>query len=840
MKLLVFDGNSIINRAYYAIRGLMTKDGFATNGIYGFLKLYEKYFDLVKPDLVAVTFDLRAKTFRHKMYDEYKAQRKGMPEDLAAQMEPLKSILRAMNVCILEKEGYEADDLIGTLAAFASKKQYECYIVSGDRDDFQLVNEYTTLLLPVTQKGSSETVTVTPRYIFDKYGLNPAQMIELKAIMGDTSDNIKGVPGIGEKGALDLILRFGSLDGVYENIDSDQIKKGVREKLIVGREMAYLSHKLAQICCEVPVDISEELLAVREADGKALSDLLLQYELTSLLKILGVSETVEKPIVKLYSDVSLDECAEYCRENGMYFTYSISENGIAGNVVYQDGICEFSDILPLLTDEWIRKITFDAKALYTYLLDRDMAPYEPYYDVMVAQYVLDSTMSGYGQKNVLNRVLQREAETDAEFTSAMPELYRWQQEKIEERGQRELLYNIEFPLTLVLADMERVGFKVDRQRLLEYSEKITKKTAELVCRIIELAGEEFNVNSPKQLGLILFEKLQLKPAKKTKSGYSTNVDALEKVAQAHPIVPMVLEYRKYAKLKSTYCDGLLNLLDDEQKIHTSFQQTVTHTGRISSTEPNLQNIPVRTDIGRELRAMFVASDEDKILVDADYSQIELRVLAHIANDENMLEGFRQGADIHTSTAARVFDVPIENVTESMRRAAKAVNFGIVYGISDFSLAQDIHVTKKEAKAYIENYLAEYSGVKRYMEETVAFGKEHGYVRTIFGRRRELPELSSSNFVMRSFGERVAMNTPIQGSAADIIKIAMVNIFNRMKNEGLAAKLILQVHDELIIEAPKSEMDVVCRLLSEEMENAAQLKVRLIADVHCGESWYDCK
>ncbi|MBQ6947428.1 MAG: DNA polymerase I, partial [Clostridia bacterium] len=499
-----------------------------------------------------------------------------------------------------------------------------------------------------------------------------------------------------------------------------------------------------------------------------------------------------------------------------------------------------ADIMPLIDDVWIQKIVFDAKPLYAELLTQNKAPGEAYYDVMVAQYVLDSTMSGYSAKNISMRILQRETDSVDEFVAAMPEMYRWQQQMLEERNQRDLLYNIELPLTMVLADMELVGFKVDRDRLLQYSDKIAEAVVALERQIYDLAEEEFNINSPKQLGSILFEKLQLKPAKKTKSGFSTNADALEKVRNAHPIVELVLEYRKYAKLKSTYCDGLLGLLDAESKIHTSFQQTVTHTGRISSTEPNLQNIPVRTEIGRELRAMFVASDEDKILVDADYSQIELRVLAHIADDENMIRGFEQGTDIHTATASRVFNVPLEEVTTEMRRAAKAVNFGIVYGISDFSLAQDIHVSKKEAKAYIENYLNEYSGVKRYMEETVAFGKENGFVGTIFGRRRELPELSSGNFIMRSFGERVAMNTPIQGSAADIIKIAMVNTFRRLKAEELEAKLILQVHDELIIEAPRREQEKVCRLLAEEMENAANLKVKLVADVHCGESWYDCK
>ncbi len=839
MKLLVFDGNSIINRAYYAIRGLSTKDGFATNGIYGFLKLYEKYFSMVEPDMVAVTFDLRAKTFRHKMYDGYKAQRKGMPDDLAAQMEPLKDILRAMNIAIFEKEGYEADDLIGTLSAFAAKKQYECYIVSGDRDDFQLVDEYTTLLLPVTQKGGSETLTVTPQYILEKYGLSPRQMIDLKSIMGDSSDNIKGVSGIGEKGALDLIVKFGSLDGVYENIDSDQIKKSVREKLIADKEMAYLSLQLAKICRTVPLELSDEILKVKEYDQDALSEILLRFELSSLIKLLGVNSKKHQEI-KVYPSLSSEECLEYCRKNGCYFTYEMVEEKPCARMIYRDGICEIQDLLSLLLDDTISKVTYDAKALYKYLLSKNHQPRQLFFDVMVAQYVLDSTLSNYSKESILMRVLQQEMENADDFTASLLKIFNEQTKKIKERNQVKLLYDIEFPLTLVLADMEQIGFTVDRDRLVRYSENISKEIVALESAIHTMAGEEFNINSPKQLGKILFENLELKPAKKTKSGFSTNADALEKVKDKHLIVPAVLEYRKFAKLKSTYCDGLLALLDENQKIHTSFQQTVTQTGRISSTEPNLQNIPVRTEIGRELRAMFIASGSDKVLVDADYSQIELRVLAHIANDKNMLRGFAEGKDIHTATAAKVFGVDDSEVDADMRRAAKAVNFGIVYGISDFSLAQDIHVTKKEAAAYIQSYFDEYSGVKKYMEDTVAFGKENGYVATIFGRRRELPELASSNFMIRSFGERVAMNTPIQGSAADIIKIAMVNTYNRLLREGLRARLILQVHDELIIEAPKEELEKVSKLLNEEMENAVSLNVRLLAEVHSGASWYDCK
>ncbi len=839
MKLLVFDGNSIINRAYYAIRGLTTGDGFATNGIYGFLKLYKKYFDLVEPDMVAVTFDLRAKTFRHKMYDGYKAQRKGMPDDLAAQMDPLKEILRAMNVCILEMEGYEADDIIGTVSRYCEENGHECVIVSGDRDDYQLVSDHTTLLLPVTQKGDSEVVRVDPGYLLEKYGLSPRQMIDLKSIMGDSSDNIKGVPGIGEKGALELIRAYGTLDGVYENIDSEDIKKGVRQKLMDGREDAYLSFKLAEICRTVPVSLDEKELMVRAYDHTKLKDLLLTYELASLLKVLEVETTVKREIT-VYDNVAPEEVMEYCKKHRMVFFYNAIEKEVGAYVKFKDGVVFLNDITAFLREEEIEKVTFDAKPLYVHLLKNGWTITRPYYDIMVAQYVLDSTMSHYTPESVLMRQLQTEYESPEQFTGLMEEIFLAQQKSLAERKQQDLLYDIELPLTVVLADMERVGFKVDKEKLIEYSGKITVQADALEQEIYAQAGETFNILSPKQLGVILFEKLELKPCKKTKNGYSTNVDALEKVREKHPIVQMVLEYRKYMKLKSTYCDGILALMDDDHRVHTSFQQTVTHTGRISSTEPNLQNIPVRTELGRQLRAMFIASDDEHILADADYSQIELRVLAHIADDKNMQSAFAAGEDIHTATAARVFGVPPLMVTPEMRRAAKAVNFGLVYGISDFSLAQDIHVSRKEAAAYIESYFNEYSGIKAYMENSVTFGKENGYVETLFGRRRELPELSSSNYMIRSFGERVAMNTPIQGTAADIIKIAMVGLYRRLRSEGLKAKLILQVHDELILDVPTDEEIVIRKILEEEMVNAAKLKVRLVADVHCGASWYDCK
>ena len=824
MKLLIFDGNSILNRAYYAIRALSTKDGRPTNGIFGFLKLYHKYFEISKPDMVAVSFDLREKTFRHKMYADYKAQRKGIPEDLAAQVEPLKAVLRAMNVPILELAGYEADDIIGTVSRYCCEQGWECDIVSGDRDDFQLADAGVRILMPVTRAGGSEMEIYDTAAVKEKYGLNPAQLIDVKAIQGDTSDNIKGVAGIGEKGALELIRTYGSLDEVYAHLD--EIKPALRTKLEAGKEMAYLSYDLAKICREVPIALDERALKVAEFNTAELAALLQDLELESIASLFAVRAPMqyEKPN-RLVGKA--EDYLEYFKENGLYF---IKTDGFYAR--YQDQVVLLEDGETLLNR--VENIfTYDAKRFYG--LDYQGVPY---FDCMIAAYVADPS-DKYDLPHLLKKYLDKNAETAEDCVAMLPALCEELMAKIRENGQEALLFDVELPLTVVLADMEQRGFAVDRARLTEYNAKLADHIYELEQEIRALAGEDFNLNSPKQLGEILFVKMGLKGGKKTKTGYSTNADVLEKLKD-EPIVAKILEYRKYAKLHSTYGEGLLKLIQEDGRIRTTYNQAVTQTGRISSSEPNLQNIPVRDALGRELRRMFIAGREDRILLDADYSQIELRVLAHIAKDETMIRAFREREDIHTVTAATVFGVPAFMVTPEMRRQAKAVNFGIVYGISDFSLAGDIGVSKKEAKAYIEQYLEQYSGVRAYMSGIVEQAKKDGYVTTLMGRRRYLPELKSANFIQRSFGERVALNTPIQGTAADIIKIAMVRVFQALRKEGLDAHLILQVHDELIIESSRADAERAAALLQREMEGAADLSVAMLAEVARGESWYDCK
>ena len=824
MKLLIFDGNSILNRAFYAIRSLNTATGQPTNGIFGFLKLYHKYFNLSKPDLVAVAFDLRAPTFRHKMYTEYKAQRKGMPEELAQQVEPLKEVLRAMNVQILQLEGYEADDIIGTVSRYCVEKGYQCDIVSGDRDDFQLAEQGIRILMPVTRGGTSEMEIYDTEAIREKFGLEPAQLIDVKSIQGDTSDNIKGVPGIGEKGALELIRTYGSLDGVYANLEA--IKPTLKNKLENGKESAYLSYQLAKICKEVPIPLSDQAMAVAEYNTPRLIAILESLELSSIMQLfeLDPGELKETPE---YVDGKAADYLDYFKEYGLYFIktdrfYARCNDYV---VVLEDGETLLSQVE--------RIYTHDAKPFYGMDFEG-----EPYFDTMVAAYVADPS-DRFDLPHLLKKYLGKNADKPEDCVPFLPALCGALLKVIDQNDQAALLYEVELPLTVVLADMEQRGFSVEGDRLAAYTQELGTHIGVLEQEIYALAGEEFNLNSPKQLGEILFVKMGLKGGKKTKTGYSTNADVLEKLKD-QPIVEKILAYRKYAKLRSTYGEGLLKLIGADGRIRSTYNQTVTATGRISSSEPNLQNIPVRDPLGRELRRMFVAKNKDYLLLDADYSQIELRVLAHIAGDETMIRAFKENEDIHTVTAATVFGVPAFMVTPEMRRHAKAVNFGIVYGISDFSLAGDIGVTKKEAKAHMDQYFEKYSGVRAYMDGIVEQAKKDGYVTTLFGRRRYLPELKSSNFIQRSFGERVALNTPIQGTAADIIKIAMVRVWTQLKKEGLDAHLILQVHDELIIESAKADAPRAAQLLRREMEGAANLSVAMLAEVAQGESWYDCK
>ena len=816
-KLLILDGNSIINRAFYGIRLLTNAKGQHTNAVYGFLNIFLKILEEQQWDYTAVAFDLRAPTFRHKMFSEYKAQRKGMPEELAEQMPYLKEILAKMGIEILEKEGYEADDIIGTVSQMCEQEDTECVILTGDRDDLQLASEKVCVRLVITKGGKNEITDYCNKKVEEALGVTPSEFIDVKALMGDTSDNIPGVKGIGEKSAYSLIQTYHSLEGVYENIES--IKGAMKQKLEDGKDMAYLSRTLATIDREVPLGIKISDLTRKEMQREELHDYLSGLELKTILSRLDLEEvTTEKAFSSEYVLLDSPEALEKELEFPLFYILSTDDGAISafrfvkGGKVYGVEFPFPMDIYPYLSalksifEGDGQKISLDIKEQIVFLKEYYDIDYNgALFDLSLAAYLSQSGEQSYSAKDLANRYLGITSVEENICAGVLPGVYEYLKKELEENGQTELFYNIEMPLSLVLADMELSGFKVDKESLAAFSVLLDKSIQTLQSDIFTLAGKEFNINSPKQLGVILFEDLGLPVLKKTKTGYSTNADVLEKLRGQHEIVDKIMDYRTYTKLKSTYADGLYQVIRPETgKIHSKFNQTVTATGRISSTEPNLQNIPVRIELGRQIRKMFIASDENHILVDADYSQIELRVLAHIAKDEAMISAFREGTDIHAVTASQVFRVPLSEVTDAMRTKAKAVNFGIVYGIGEFSLAQDIKVTRKQAAEYIKNYLETYSGIAAFMKESVAFAKENGYVKTLTGRRRYIPEIASSNFNLRSFGERVAMNAPIQGYAADIIKIAMVKVANRLKKEGLKSKLILQVHDELIIDALKDE------------------------------------
>lgn len=863
MKMLVIDGNSILNRAFYGIRPLTTKDGQYTNAIFGFMTTFEKVLSETNPDAVAVAFDMKAPTFRHKAYDGYKAKRKGMPNELASQMRPLKELLTLLGYKIIECEGYEADDILGTLADTCTKNGDECVVATGDRDSLQLVSPTVSVRIAATKMGKPEVTLYDEAAIMEKYGVTPKQLIEIKAIQGDTSDNIPGVAGIGEKGAGDLIKRFGNIDNIYKNIDTIDVKDNIRKKLIAGKESAYLSHMLGTICVEVPIDtdINSYIPAKRDSAGAA--RLMASLELFKLIDKLGLSgeeipsiENKAEKIKKLnvIADFDYSKAVENFKNKTVSIACRLEDSQISEMAVLcENDIYLFSfesfDFLAAIKNifeyEDIKKQLHDIKPIVAILLKHNVEPVGIVCDTILASYLLNPNSPDYS----IERLMQEYNPPKFELAENAPELAKESAEisalsealikLIEEKEQTKLLDEIEIPLAIVLADMENCGFMADRNGIMEYNKEISARLDEITKEIYDTVGYEFNINSPKQLGSALFEKLALPHGKKTKSGYSTSAEVLESLKYEHPAVALILQYRTYSKLKSTYCDGLLKVIGEDGRIHSSFNQTETRTGRISSTEPNLQNIPVRTELGRELRRFFIAKD-DCVLVDADYSQIELRVLAHIANDKAMIEAFKNNEDIHSITASQVFNLPPEMVTKTMRSRAKAVNFGIVYGIGAFSLSKDIGVTRKEADNYIKNYLAHYSGVDKYMKRTVENAKRDGYVTTMFGRRRYLPELTSSNFNLRAFGERVARNMPIQGTSADIIKIAMIRVRNRLKAENMQAKLILQVHDELIVEAPENEADRTIRILEEEMENAVKLNVPLIAEAGKGKTWYEAK
>ncbi len=867
-KLLILDANSIVNRGFYAVRPLTNKDGLNTNAIFGFLNIFFKYVEEIKPDYIAAAFDVSAPTFRHKMFDGYKATRHKMPDELREQIPVLKDVLSAMNIPILELAGYEADDIIGTVSRVCEEQDINCCVLTGDRDDLQLASDKTHIHLVITKMGNTETTVYDDKKVYEKYGVTPSEFIDLKAIMGDSSDNIPGVRGIGEKGATALITAFHSIDGVYENIDDSSITKSVRAKLTESKDDCYMSKTLATIDRNVPIEIDIEKTAVVPYNEPALYEILSMLEFKSFIKKMGLSGEEAKAKAEsfeaTYETVTKDKLSEILTGDGISFYYDkVSKKFAFANSCDKGYVADFDqcreEIKAFLESEYkktthglkdfisqmwdnsieVRNVTFDTE-IGAYLLEPSRKSYD--LEGLTADYlgVLLSDTASEGDQLSFDAMLEEKDTDTGAFAVAVLKLCQYEENAMKERQSFELFETIEMPLVYVLASMEKEGIAVDIEKLKEFGEMLKTEQKKLTEEIYGYAGHEFNINSPKQLGTVLFEELDLKAVKKTKSGYSTNAEVLEKLKWMHPIVEKILEYRKITKLNSTYVEGLMPAIAEDGKIHSSFNQTVTVTGRISSTEPNLQNIPVRTELGREMRKMFIASSDDTVLIDADYSQIELRVLAHIAQDDNMIDAFHSDYDIHSATAAKVFGTRAEDVTSEMRSAAKAINFGLVYGMGEFSLSQDLHISVKKAKEYIEDYLGSYPNVQKYMKDTVDFAKENGYVTTMFGRRRDIPEIKASNFQTRAFGERVALNTPVQGTAADIIKLAMINVYKRLKEEKLLSKLILQVHDELIIEAPKGEVDKVCELLREEMEKAASLSVPLKADMKVGRSWYDTK
>lgn len=863
MKLLVLDGNSILNRAFYGVKGLANKKGFFTNGIYGFLTMFNKIKEETLPDAVAIAFDVKKPTFRHEAFKGYKAKRKGMPDDLAKQLPVLKELLKYLGYTILECEGFEADDILGTLAKKCRQSGNECIIATGDRDSLQLVNEKVSVRIASTKFGKPEVTLFDTEKILEDYKVNPQQLIDIKAIQGDTSDNIPGVPGIGQKGASELIQKFGSLSYIYDNIDAIDIKEGMRKKLKDGKESAYMSRMLGTIRDDVPINTNITDFIPKNIDKDNALNLMTELEMFSLIDKMNLKSELTQPDslnknIKYEiqnNNVDLKKLYNKLKENKkVIFLCEIEKSILSVNIIIDNTIYLIKDchksfesfLKDLFQNKNIKKQTYNIKPIISAANQMNITLENIDFDAMLASYLINPSSSDYSLSylsNVYNLSTPNfEDEKNQMILSnliILNDTINILKKEIKDNLQEDLLNKIEIPLARVLSNMENIGFKVSANGIKEYSKILEMKILALESQIYSYVGYEFKINSPKQLGTALFENLGLPSGKKTKTGYSTSADVLDGIKYMHPIVEDVLNYRTLSKLKSTYCDGMLKVIESDGRIHSKFNQVETRTGRISSTDPNLQNIPVRTEIGRELRKFFIAK-ENCVLVDADYSQIELRVLAHIADDENMINAFKSDKDIHSITASQVFNIPENMLTPIMRNRAKAVNFGIVYGISAFSLSKDIGVTVKEAKEYINNYLSHYSGVKEYMQRSIEEAEKLGYSQTMFNRRRYLPELKSSNFNLRSFGKRVAMNMPIQGTAADIIKIAMIKVENRLKKENLNSKLILQVHDELIVESPENESQKVAKILREEMESAVNLKVPLVAEASIGKTWYDAK
>lgn len=832
MKLLVIDGNSIANRAFYGIKVLTTKNGTYTNALVGFMNILSKLEEAEKPDEVAIAFDLKAPTFRHKRYDGYKAQRKGMPEELAQQMPVLKELLTALGYRLVTCEGYEADDILGTLAAACRARGDECVLATGDRDSFQLIGGGVT----VCYEGMKE-VHMDEAAVREKYGVEPPQLIDVKSLMGDASDNIPGVAGVGEKTALALIQQFGSLEGVYGHIDDPSIKKGVRDKLLRDKEQAAMSRELAEIVCDAPVETAPGAYVPAAPDAARAKAILTENEMFATLKRLRLEEAAAPaaPVGPLTAVQPLTSLT------GRVYLCAAGQDVLAvqGGSVYA-AHPDAPEFLALLADPAAEKWCFDAKPFYRAAFAAGGEAQGIVFDAKLAAYLLNPAAAEYQVTR-----LAGEYGVTPVFACAYPEagllapLCEALQKECEREDLTALLNEIELPLCEVLASMEHLGVLVDKEGIAAFGKELQAALETELAAVYAGVGYEFNVNSPKQLGKALFEDLGLPTRKKTKSGWSTNAETLESLRSYHPVVEHILQYRVYQKLNSTYVEGLLKVIEPDGRIHSTFNQTETRTGRISSNEPNLQNIPVRSELGSRFRKYFIAP-AGTTLLDADYSQIELRVLAHVAGDESMQEAFLHGEDIHRATAAKMYGVQPQDVTPAMRSSAKAINFGIMYGKGAFSLSKDLSISVKEADEFIKAYLGTYPKVKQYMDKTIADGRENGYVATLYGRRRALPELQSSNFNLRASGERMAMNTPIQGTAADVIKLAMVRVYRRLKAEGLAARLILQVHDELIVECPLAEQERAAKVLGEEMRGAAQFAVPLDADVNAGATWYDAK
>lgn len=868
-RLLILDSNSLLNRAFYAIPPLTNSEGIHTNAVYGFTNMLFKMKEEIKPDYIVAAFDRKAPTFRHKEYEDYKAGRKKMPPELGEQFPLVKEVLNLLAVNIYEIDGFEADDIIGTLAQFAEKNGIEVFIVTGDRDALQLASD--NIKVVITKKGVTETAVYNKEAFIEEFGVTPTQYIDVKGLMGDKSDNIPGVPGVGEKTAFKLISTYGSMEGVLSHIDEISGKK-LKENLETYSEQAIFSKKLATIMTEVPIEFDlEDIKSQENYNKEELKKLFFKLGMKSLLaKLPGDDLEGEEEVAKieinevttiegfkevlsvkegiafisystcnanLYSKIELDK---------LYINYGDKVSLIDFKLINMENSNEAINLLKaFMEDEKIEKVIQDGKNLVTILTKHNIEVKKFIFDTVVAAYLIDSAKSNYPLEVLINEYLMKEVKGEGDelicnAMASMKELYEYLKDRIDKEGMDELYYEVEHPLISILSSMEAIGFNVNREKLDELAVKFKEEISRTEKEIYELCEEEFNISSPKQLGKILFEKLDLPVIKKTKTGYSTNAEVLEKLMDKHPVVEKIIYYRQITKLNSTYVEGLKNVIDEDGAIHSSFNQTVTTTGRLSSTEPNLQNIPVKYEMGREIRKVFIPQESTDVLLSCDYSQIELRVLAHMSDDKNMIDAFNHHSDIHTKTASEVFKVPVEEVTPLMRSRAKAVNFGIVYGISDFTLSQDLKITRKEAAEYMEIYFDRYPKIKGYLESVKEEAKEKGYVLTVLNRRRFIPEIKSSNKIVKALGERLAMNAPIQGSAADIIKLAMVKVYNRIKKENLESQMILQVHDELILNVKENELEIVKALVKEEMENVLKMSVTLEVDTNIGNTWYDAK